>query len=212
MHAATDNDNAKVNALRNRFMIALHGNDQLRQRVAFALSQILVVSTRDVYEGRATRCTWTLIMRNAFGNYRTLLQEVTLNPAMGNYLDMVNNDKPNPSRGRTANENFARELMQLFSIGLYKLNPNGTLKLDAAGNPVPTYDQAVIEGMARVFTGWTLRRPLPGVPPRSHNPTLLRSADGARGRANHDTGGEDDHRRPRAAGGSERRRRPAGTR
>jgi uncharacterized protein (DUF1800 family) len=111
-----------------------------------------------------------LLLGNAFGNYRTLLQEITLNPAMGNYLDMVNNDKPNPATGRTANENYARELLQLFSIGLYKLNPNGSLKLDPAGNPIPTYDQAVIEGLARVFAGWTYA-PLPAAAPRAHNPT-----------------------------------------
>ena len=167
---ATVNDTSKVNALRNRFFIAaLHGNDQLRQRVALALSQIVVVSTRGLYDGPALAVYMDVLMRNAFGNYRTLLEEITLNPAMGNYLDMVNNDKPNPSRGRTANENYAREVMQLFSIGLYKLNPNGTLQLDAGGRPVPTYDQAVIEGMARVFTGWTYA-PLPGATPRRRNP------------------------------------------
>ena len=74
---------------------------------------------------------------------------------MGGYLNMANNDKPNPATGRTANENYARELLQLFSIGLFQTWPSGALKIDAAGLPIPTYDQPVIEEMARVFTGWT---------------------------------------------------------
>ena len=93
---------------------------------------------------------------------------------MGNYLDMVNNDKPNPATGRTANENYARELLQLFSIGVFKLNPNGTLKLDleagaTAGSPIPTYDQDAVEGLARVFTGWTYDTVPPSPPPTSFN-------------------------------------------
>jgi uncharacterized protein (DUF1800 family) len=168
--AATVNDTYKVNALRNRLFInALHGTDQLRQRVALALSQILVVSSRDIYDGPGMAVYMDILVRNAFSGFRTLLEEITLNPAMGNYLDMVNNDKPNPSRHRTANENYAREVMQLFSIGLYKMNPNGSLKLDAASRPIPTYDQPVIESMARVFTGWTYAL-LPGATPKAHNP------------------------------------------
>ena len=113
-------------------MNALNGPDQLRQRVAFALSQILVVSSRDIFDGPAMAIYVDLLTNHAFGNFRQLLEAITLNPAMGNYLDMVNNDKPNPATGRTANENYARELLQLFSIGVFKLNPNGTLKLDPA--------------------------------------------------------------------------------
>ena len=112
------------------YMNALNGPDQLRQRVAFALSQILVVSSRDIFDGPAMAVYVDILTNHAFGNFRQLLEEITLNPAMGNYLDMVNNDKPNPATGRTANENYARELLQLFSIGVFKLNPNGTLKLD----------------------------------------------------------------------------------
>jgi uncharacterized protein (DUF1800 family) len=92
---------------------------------------------------------------NAFGSFYNVLAQTTLDPVMGNYLDMANNDKPNLATGRTANENYARELMQLFSIGLYKTWPNGSLKLDAVGAPIPTYDQDVIENMARVMTGFT---------------------------------------------------------
>jgi len=168
--AVSVDDTQRVNALRNRLFInALHGTDQLRQRVALALSQILVVSSRTVYDGPGLALYLDVLGRNAFGSYRTLLDEITLNPAMGDYLDMVNNDKPNPARGRTANENYAREVMQLFSIGLYKMYANGSLKLDAASHPIPTYDQPVIENMARVLTGWTYA-PQPGATPQAHNP------------------------------------------
>jgi uncharacterized protein (DUF1800 family) len=176
--APTLNDAARVSAFRTRFyMNALNGPDQLRQRVAFALSQIVVVSARDIFDGPGMAVYADILGRNAFGSFRQLLDEITLNPAMGNYLDMVNNDKPNPVTGRTANENYARELLQLFSIGVFALNPNGTLalspdantKLSAAGSPVPTYEQDAIEGFARVFTGWTYDRVPPNPPPTSFN-------------------------------------------
>jgi uncharacterized protein (DUF1800 family) len=136
---------------------AILGNDQLRQRVALALSEILVVSDRDDDLGGAEGIAgyMDILSRNAFGNFRTLLQEVTLSPAMGVYLDMASSDREDPETGRKPNENFARELLQLFSIGLYQLHPDGTLKLDLDGLPIPTYDQAVVEGFAKVFTGWT---------------------------------------------------------
>ena len=131
--------------------------DQLRQRVAFALSEIFVTSAvgNDTYfypDGTATY--WDLLARDAFGNFRQLLEDVTLNPVMGDYLDMVHNDKPNPERNTEPNENYAREVMQLFTIGLYKLNPDGTRQLDSQNQPIPTYDQDVVEGFAHVFTGW----------------------------------------------------------
>jgi uncharacterized protein (DUF1800 family) len=176
--AATTNDSERVNAFRSRFYLnALAGADQLRQRVAFALSQILVVSSRDIYHGPGMAVYAEILGRNAFGNFRQLLDEITLNPAMGNYVDMVNNDKPNPAVGRTANENYARELLQLFSIGVFKLNPNGTLQLDPTGGangsatPIPTYEQRVVEGFARVFTGWTYDTAPPSPPPTSFNYT-----------------------------------------
>ena len=136
---------------------AVTGDDQLRQRVAFALSQILVVSfnsnlSSDEY-GVAGYVD--VLQRNAFGNFRTLLEEVTLNPAMGRYLDMLQNDKEDPTTGRNPNENYAREILQLFSIGLYKLHPDGSLRLDATGLPIATYDQEVIKGFASAFTGWS---------------------------------------------------------
>jgi uncharacterized protein (DUF1800 family) len=137
--------------------LAIMGNDQLRQRVALALSEILVVSDQDDDLGGAEGVAlyMDILQRNAFGNFRNLLQEVTLSPAMGVYLDMLSNDKEDPDSGRNPNENFARELLQLFSIGLYRLHPDGTLQLGADGLPIPTYDQDVVKGFARVFTGWT---------------------------------------------------------
>ncbi len=185
--APTTNDSARVNALRTRFfMNALAGEDQLRQRVALALSQILVVSTNDVFDGPGMARYADLLVQHAFGNYRQLLHDVTLSPAMGNYLDMVNNDKPNPITGRQANENYARELMQLFSIGLVRLNANGTPQRGPDGNPLASYSQDDVEGLARVFTGWTYA-PLPGQTPQAHNPTNY-LAPMVLWAPNHDTG------------------------
>ncbi len=131
--------------------------DQLRQRVAFALSELMVVSCNgntmnNHPEAMATY--WDLLAQDAFGNFRQLLQDVTLNPAMGDFLDMVHNDKPNPALNIEANENYAREVMQLFTIGLNELNQDGSLQLDNNGQPIPTYDQDVVDGYARVYTGW----------------------------------------------------------
>lgn len=136
---------------------AIQGQDQLRQRVAFALSEIFVASSEDDDLGAAepTAAYMDLLNRNAFGNYRQLLEEVTLSPSMGAYLDMLSNDKEDPETGRNPNENYAREILQLFSIGLYKLHPDGTLQLSVDGLPIDTYDQDVIKGFAQVFTGWT---------------------------------------------------------
>ena len=138
--------------------IALTAPDQLRQRVAFALSEILVVSDADTaLDDRPMQLTayYDLLVRNAFGNYRTLLEQVALSPAMGLYLSHLGNDKPDPLSGRRPDENFARELMQLFSIGLWQLNRDGSPILDAKGEQIPTYDQEVIENYARIYTGWT---------------------------------------------------------
>ena len=140
---------------RQFFENALTGSDQLRQRVAFALSQIFVVSGTEIYEAYGMAAYQNMLQNDAFGNFRQLLEDVTLSPVMGRYLDMANNNKPDPVRGTTPNENYAREVMQLFSIGVYKLNPDGTLLLDANKQPQPTYNQDVIEGLASVFTGWT---------------------------------------------------------
>ena len=140
---------------RQFFQRALTAPDQLRQRVAFALSQIFVVSAVDFYPTYAMADYQNMLVRDAFANYRTLIEDVTLNPVMGYYLDMVNNDKSNAKTGTTPNENYAREILQLFSIGLAQLKPDGSIVTDGSGNPVPTYDQSVIEGYAYLFTGWT---------------------------------------------------------
>lgn len=135
---------------------AVGGEDQLRQRVAFALSQIVVVSRRDANledkpEGVANY--YDMLGRHALGNYGDLLLDVALHPAMGWYLSHAGNQKADPSIPRYPDENFARELMQLFSIGLWELNPDGSRKLDEHGEPIPTYDNGDITEMARVFTG-----------------------------------------------------------
>ncbi len=138
------------------FRNVINGDDQLRQRVAFALSEIMVVSQL----GALIDAPYSVadfhdkLAEHAFGNYRDLLQTVTLHPAMGIYLSMLGNEKPNPSLNIRPDENYARELMQLFSIGLTELNEDGTPALDSANREIPTYDQAVIEGFAHVFTGW----------------------------------------------------------
>ncbi|MFO1477362.1 MAG: DUF1800 family protein [Verrucomicrobiota bacterium] len=130
--------------------------DQLRQRVAFALSEILVVSENGVLGQNAPALSayYDILLNDAFGNFRTLLRDVTLSPAMGLYLDMRGNDKGNPASGTHPNENYAREIQQLFSIGLNRLWPDGSLVLNSQGDLVPTYDQNVVSGFARVFTGW----------------------------------------------------------
>lgn len=137
---------------------AIDGNDQLRQRIAFAYSQILVTS--DVPESlrisqSAMANYYDLLSEYAFANYRDLLEAVTLSPTMGTYLSMLQSAKGDPASNTRADENFAREIMQLFSIGLYELNLNGTPRLTASGNPIPAYTQQNIEEYARVFTGWS---------------------------------------------------------
>ncbi|MFN2475888.1 MAG: DUF1800 family protein [Chthoniobacterales bacterium] len=137
---------------------AIAGSDQLRQRVAFALSEIFVVSLNSAGLGNrpyALPTYYDVLVNDAFSNYRQLLEDVTLNPAMGAYLNMLQNDKENTTRGTRPNENYAREIMQLFSIGLYQLNLDGSLTLSASGLPIATYDQQAILGTASVFTGWT---------------------------------------------------------
>ncbi len=135
---------------------AIAGPDQLRQRVAFALSELFVVSDQSgdgSGQPIAMGNYYDLLTDNAFGNYRSLLEQVTLNPIMGNYLSMFKNQKPDPDTNIRPDENYAREVMQLFSVGLVQLDANGTAVL-AGGQPVPTYNQETIRGFAHVFTGW----------------------------------------------------------
>jgi uncharacterized protein (DUF1800 family) len=138
------------------FRNSVGGPDQLRQRVAFALSQIMVVSQNGALVNNvfSTADYYDMLARDAFGDFRALIQDVTLHPAMGIYLSMLGNQKANTALNIRPDENYARELMQLFTIGLVQLNPDGTTKLDASGQPLPTYDQPTVEGFARVYTGW----------------------------------------------------------
>jgi uncharacterized protein (DUF1800 family) len=138
------------------FQNAVTGQDQLRQRVAFALSEIWVVSAQSgVRQAYAYPPYWRVLRDNAFGNYRDIIKAVTLNPAMGRYLNMANNNKANPGKDTAANENYARELMQLFTLGLDQLNTDGSPMLGQNQLPIPTYDQSVVANMAKVLTGWT---------------------------------------------------------
>ncbi len=142
------------------WMRSIRAEDQLRQRVAFALSQILVIGQSGVNSNgidgvKSLSNYYDVLLINGLGNYRDLIEAVTLNPVMGEYLSMLRNEKPNPDKNIRPDENYARELMQLFTIGLVELNLDGTVKTDAQGNPIPTYGQAEIEGFAHVFTGWT---------------------------------------------------------
>lgn len=130
--------------------------DQLRQRIAFALSEIHVVSGQGPLVGnsRALSDFYDTLLDNAFGNFLDILVDTTLTPGMGRYLDMLRNDKPDLAVGRIPNENYAREIKQLFSIGLYRMWPDGTLMLSAKNTPIDTYSQREIVGFSHVFTGW----------------------------------------------------------
>jgi uncharacterized protein (DUF1800 family) len=152
------------------FTNAVHGQDQLRQRVAFALLNILVVSGVQANNAPQFVPYLALMQKDAFANFRQTLEDVTLNPTMGTYLNMVNNDVANTATGTLPNENYAREILQLFSIGLNQLNVDGTLKLDANGNPIPTYTQTTIQQFAKLFTGWTYPTKQ-GATLSKHNPT-----------------------------------------
>lgn len=136
-----------------QFANMANGQDQLRQRMMFALSQIIVVSSNKNIYGPELKPYAQLLSKHAFGNYRALLRDMTLSPAMGKYLDLANSVKATAST--SPNENYARELMQLFSIGLKKLNMDGSLQLDNQGQPIPTYDQHTLREIARALTGWT---------------------------------------------------------
>jgi uncharacterized protein (DUF1800 family) len=182
-------DNYSVYPLQKQFFAnALTGQTQLRQRVAFALHQILVVSNLGI-----TRPSWftpylQALDRNAFGSYRTLLSDITLNPAMGDYLDM------NQSTASSPNENYAREVNQLFSVGTNQLNLDGTPVLDSQGNPVPTYTQTTVNEFTRVLTGWSFNRspanPLPAGVTNYRDPMV------PRGGTTHDTGSKNLYGNP----------------
>ena len=135
---------------------AITGDDQLRQRVKFALSEIMVIASTSpavLVMPRGEANYYDVLGADAFGNFRQLLQDVTLNPMMGQFLSMLANDKGDATRD--PDENYAREVMQLFTIGLYQLNPDGTQKLDVNGQPIPTYSNLDVMGLAKVFTGFS---------------------------------------------------------
>ena len=136
---------------------ALAAPDQLRQRMAWALSQIMVVSQFGALDGEHEGITlfYDQLLAGAFGNYRDLIEEVTLSPMMGVYLSMMRNQKPDPVTGHEPDENYAREIMQLFSIGLTEMHNDGSFRLDPNGMPIPTYTQDDIVGLAHIFTGWS---------------------------------------------------------
>lgn len=174
--AACIRDNYSIYPVQGTFVRnALTRTDQLRQRVAFALHQITVVSALSPLDRPSWETMYLQALdRGAFGNYRTFLQEITLNPEMGEYLDMRLSTRTNP------NENWAREVLQLFSIGVNELNLDGTVKVDAQGVPIPAYTQTHVNEFTRVFTGWNLAAAIgPGI-------TNWRDPMVPRGGTNHD--------------------------
>jgi uncharacterized protein (DUF1800 family) len=141
--------------------------DQLRQRVAFALGQIFVISSTTVNIPQAFTPYLNILETDAFTNYRQIMEDVTLSPAMGHYLDMVNNNKPTATTH--ADENYARELMQLMCLGENLINNDGSAQLDANGNTIPTYSETQIDAFSRAYTGWTYPT-MPGATPEKNNP------------------------------------------
>lgn len=158
LKAANASDKARTNEVLEGFYTrALTDPAQLKLRVAFALSEIFVVSTQDSTlgdNGRLVASYFDMLTAQSTGSYRSLLESVTLHPAMGVYLSSLHNQKEDATTGRVPDENYAREVMQLFSIGLYQLNSDGTLKT-SGGKPIETYTADDIKGLAKVFTGWS---------------------------------------------------------
>jgi uncharacterized protein (DUF1800 family) len=147
---------------------AITGPDQLRQRVAFALSEMFVVSTQSI-PGNAIPAYHNMLANDAFTNFSTIMHDVAVSPAMGDYLNMLNSAKA--PTGEIPNENFPRENMQLFTVGLNLLNQDGTLQLDGNGNPIPTYTEAIVQAFAKVDTGWTFSLAGGGTPTKYPNST-----------------------------------------
>jgi hypothetical protein len=164
-------DMSSLTPMRRKFFLnAVTQPDQLRQRMAFALSQLFVVSATTVGNDYQMIPYQRLLHQNAFGNFYDVMRAVTLSPTMGRFLDMVNNAKPNAAKGLASNENYARELLQLFTVGLVKLNPDGSPQRDAQNAPVPAYDEDVIRNLAHVFTGWTYPTRPGATPATGNNP------------------------------------------
>ncbi len=174
-NAATDvNTEAGIDA--SLWHTLMTAPDVLRQRVALALSELFVVSLEGLpigWRNFGAAAYMDLLTANAFGNFRTLLGAVTLNPAMGVYLNTRGNEKEDPATGREADENYGREVMQLFTIGLVQLNNDGSEKLDGKGNPIPTYGASDVTGMAQVFTGWNFANYNAATPDHMQLPMVL---------------------------------------
>lgn len=137
---------------------AVNAPDQLRQRTAFALHKIFMISQADSnlqFQARAYANYVDMLHKHAFGNFRDLLEDIALSPAMGIYLSHMRNRPEDTGVGRMPDENFAREIMQLFTIGLHELNADGTLHVDPNGNPIDNYNNDDVLAMAKVFTGWS---------------------------------------------------------
>jgi uncharacterized protein (DUF1800 family) len=192
--SSTDSNLTKV---QNQFWAnAVNGSDQLRQRVAFALNETWVVGQNKVGDPTGYTNYIRALTADALGNYYDVMKDVTLTAAMGHFLDMVNNDKP--AMGQHANENYARELMQLFTLGLNQLNADGTPQLDSSGNPIPTYTQDDVMALGRAFTGWTYPTQ-PGQTLQKHNPSFY-GGPLVPFESNHDAGAKTLLGQPIAAG------------
>lgn len=173
-----------INVQQTFYLNSIAGGDQLRERVALGLNELWVVGADKISDPLGYTNYLRTLYKDALGNYLDVMTDITMTPAMGHYLDMVNNDAPAP--GQHANENYAREIMQLFCLGLYQLNPDGTQVLDTSGNPVPSYTQNDVMDLGRAFTGWTY--PLqPGKVQGNHNPEYYGGPMVAV-QAEHDTG------------------------
>jgi uncharacterized protein (DUF1800 family) len=159
---------------------AISGEDQLRQRVTSALSNFIVVGIDGImgtsYQQFAAAAYLDVLADNAFGNFRDLIERISLNLAMGYYLTFINNKKANATTGAQPDENYSRELMQLFTLGLYNLNADGTLQL-SGGNPVETYGPADVSGLARVFTGFVADGNDFTTPDRARRPMIQKATD-----------------------------------
>ncbi len=169
------------------WQVALTAPDQLRQRVAFAMSEMFVIST-DSDNARAVTTFQNTLANDAFGNFYTMMKDVTLSPGMGAYLNMLDSAKPGTIGGvlQIANENYAREFMQLFTTGIDMLNQDGSLQLDVNGNPIPVYTEAQVQAFARVYTGWTYATASGGIPTNFPNNTANYDAPMAAVESQHD--------------------------
>ncbi|HEY2351019.1 MAG TPA: DUF1800 family protein [Candidatus Acidoferrum sp.] len=178
------NDSDLTNVQNAFFKNAVNDSDQLRMRMAFALNEIWVVGANKVSDPVGYSNYMTALTRDGLGNYYNVMKDVTLTPAMGHWLDMVNNDKP--GTGQHANENYARELMQLFTLGLSQLNPDGSAVVDGTRMPIPTYTQDDVMALGRSLTGWTYPTE-PGQTLTKHNPEYY-GGNMVAFESNHDTG------------------------